>query len=171
MEPTPAVTPEIIRPNLGCRSFDVDGVTYTRTDSLALGRHIILQRFQVELLYDTDIPGIQKTVQAAIEAFNANKSFDGVYQLGALRDKMDLIGSNRMRQAEITGLFYLAPGEDPTTYDHGAMLDKVYKQWRAVDRDFFTASAFHLLLHTESHYPPLPAAPGPKTPPPPSPAA
>ncbi|MBF9140847.1 hypothetical protein [Hymenobacter properus] len=165
MEP---VTPTIISPPVDCESFTTpDGTTYTRTDTLALGRARLLQRFQTELQFGTSIPALQKLVMETYAAYNSRRDVDGAQLLGSLKDRLDLLGQNRMREAEIVALFYNAPDEDPTSYDHAAITQKVNVAWRAIDADFFTHAAFKLLLRTATHYPslenlatPEPSAPG-----------
>ena len=142
----------IIQPALGCSSFEVGGVTYTRTDTLALGRGRLLQKFQTELQFDTTYRGVVDTVGKARAELNAGRWADGLYSFGQLVEKVNIIGANRVRAAEIVGLFYNAPGEDPTTYDHVAFTEKVYTAWGAVDLDFFTTAALLLLARTSTHY-------------------
>lgn len=162
MEP---VLNQIISPPLDCLSFEVGGVVYTRTDTLALSRARILQRFQTEMLFDVTLRGLVDTVTATRADLNAGKLADGLYKFGQLVEKVNLIGTNRVRQAEIVGLFYNAPGEDPTSYDFTAQQQKVYEAWGAIDGDFFTPQAYALLLRTPTHYPlpPETAAPNPTT--------
>ncbi|KAA9333408.1 hypothetical protein F0P96_10590 [Hymenobacter busanensis] len=115
-----------------------------------------MQRFQTELLFDTTLPGLIETVTAADKEFNSGKLADGFFNFGHLKQKINLIGGNTVRAAEIVGLFYNTAEEDPSVYDHAAMQQKVYQAWRAVDRDFFSAQAWRLLLLTSTAYPPLP---------------
>lgn len=153
------VTPAIISPDPDCLSFEVGGVVYTRTPTLALSRARILQRFQTEMLLDTRLPGLVKSIDETAAALNEGKLLDGLHLFGQLRDKVNLIGANRVREADICGLFYNAPGEDPTAYDFNAQQAKVYEAWAGVDVDFFTWQAYALLLRSPTAYPLPPAAP------------
>ncbi|GAB2865973.1 hypothetical protein [Hymenobacter ruber] len=151
----PVTPPAIISPPLNCDSFEAGGVTYTRTPTLALGRARLLQRFQTELQFNMGIPAVQRALVEVVADLNGLKLVDGCAKLRRLMDGADLLGANRMREAEIVALFYNAPDEDPTTYDHAAITRKVDTAWGAVDADFFTRQAFAQLLRTSTHYPSL----------------
>ncbi len=156
---------DILSPEIGCESFEVNGLTYTRTDTLAVGRARLLQKFQVELQFDTTYRGLLDGVTQARADLNAGRLLDGMVAFGNLVEKLNLIGANRLREAEICGLFYNAPDEDPTRYDHAAFTDKVYSRWEGIDQDFFTYSALALLGRTSTRYPQAPApAPLPSPP-------
>ncbi len=159
-----SVTPTILSPEIGCTSFTVGGTVYTRTDTLAVGRARYLQKFQVELQFDASFRGIVEGVSKARADMNAGRLLDGLTAFGNLVEKINIIGANRLRAAEICGLFYNAPGEDPTGYDHAAFTEKVYTAWGAVDADFFTLTALSLLGRTSTHYPPAPVAVPPPEP-------
>jgi hypothetical protein len=155
MEPG-VVTPAIVQPEIGCASFEVNGVVYTRTESLAVGRARLLQKFQTELQFDTTYRGVLEGIAKAKADLNAGRLLDGMTAFGNLVEKLNLIGANRLRAVEVAGLFYNAPDEDPTTYDHAAFTEKVYTAWGAVDADFFTLTALSLLARTSTRYPLVP---------------
>ncbi len=142
----------IISPPLGCLSFEVDGVVYKRTPTLALGRARIFERMLLELQFGATTKGIVETFMEGYSLLNASKWADGITKFGLLKEKLNLLGANRILQAEIVGLFYNAPGEDSSTYVLADFQEKVYTAWRAVDRDFFISQCYLLLTSTESRY-------------------
>jgi len=142
--------PGIISPELDCESFVVDGVVYTRTTTLTVGRARILEKLTAELQYGCSFVDAIKAYMAAKADLNAGKLADGLFKFGQFGERLDIIGMNRMPKAELVGLFYNAQGEDPA--DLSGLKDKVYTAWRAVDRDFFSSQAFQLLTSTRSHY-------------------
>lgn len=142
--------PGIVSPELDCEAFVVGGVAYTRTKTLTVGRARILEKLTAELQYGCNFLDIIKAYMAAKADLNANKLADGLYKFGQFGERLDIVGMNRMPKAELVGLFYNAPGEDPA--DTAGLQAKVYTAWRAVDRDFFSSQAFLLLTSTRSHY-------------------
>lgn len=154
MEPG-AIIPSIITPPLDCESFEVNGVTYTCTSTLALGRARLLQRFRTELQFNLTIAGVQQQLVEMRAAFNGQRYVDGCVLLDKLMDGTDILGQNRIREAEIVALFFNAPDEDPTAYSYDAIKQKVETAWRAVADDFFTRKALLLLLRTSAVYPSL----------------
>jgi hypothetical protein len=154
MEPG-ALTPTIITPPLDCESFEVNGVVYTCTSTLALGRARLLQRFRTELQFNLTIAGVQQSLMQMREFLKASNHYDSCVLLDKLIDGSNLIGANRIREAEIVALFFIAPDEDPTTYSYESIKQKVETAWRAVSDDFFTRKAVLLLLRTSGPYPSL----------------
>ena len=158
---------QIITPPLLCLSFTVGGIEYTRTDTLALGRARLLEKFLVELQFESTYRGVLSTFDKGWEELNAGRISDGIFSFGLMREKLNLIGSNRHIPAEIVGLFYNAPGEDCTTYQHGAFTEKVYTSWAPMDSNWLKKKALHLLTTFETDYPPeseTTTAPGPAQP-------
>jgi hypothetical protein len=143
MEPEPVKAPEV-----GCQSFEAGGVTYTRTDTLSLGRAILLQRFQTELQYNMYLPDMQKTVTGAVEDFNKLRFVEGSAKLNRLMDSTDIIASGRLREADIVALFYNRTGEDLANDNYAEVVKAKTAAWRAagIDATFFTAAAWWLLM-------------------------
>lgn len=135
-------------PEVGCESFEANGVPYTRTESLSLGRAILLQRFQTELQYNLYLPDVQKTIMGAVADFNGLKFVDGSAKLKQLADGTDIIGSGRLREADICALFYNSPGEDQASDNYTEVVKNKVAAWRAagIDATFFTANAWWLLM-------------------------
>lgn len=156
------ITADIIQPEPDALSFTVHGVPYTATETLTVARHRILQRLQTELAFDVNIPGLMQQVNEAWAALEAGKIGSGALAVGKLREALNHIGTNRLREVEICALFYNAPGEDPAAYDFQQMQAKV-QAWGAVDRDFFTRAALRLLQLTSTRYPLPGAATAPPT--------
>jgi hypothetical protein len=143
----------IIRPEVGCTSFEADGVTYTRTDSLVLKRSAMLQRYQTELQFNMHIPTVQKELVQLKEHMQKVRFVDAALIVDRLMAGSDLLGQNRFREMEIVGLFYNAPNEDFTEWSYEGIVKPKMHAWRAVDGDFFTLQAFTLLARTSTHYP------------------
>lgn len=143
---------EIISPAPDAESFTVDGTTYTLEPELTVARARMLQRFQLELAYDTSLKGIIDTVDKGWTALNANQLANGIYEFGRLREALTGVGNGRMSDVNICGLFFNAPGEDPG-YDHSAMVEKM-KKWERVAAGFFEVAAFARLTATSARYPP-----------------
>jgi hypothetical protein len=143
----------ILSPEVGCESFEAAGVTYTRTDTLTLGRAILLQRFQTELQFNMYLPTVQQTIVQAIADFNGLKFVDGSAKLKQLADGTDIVGSGRLREADICALFYNAPSEDAAADNYSEVVKAKTAAWRAagVDATFFTGAAWWLLLYMQNH--------------------
>lgn len=156
--------PGILSPELNGPAFTVGGVTYTRTQTLTLARGRLLEKFLTELQFEASYRGLLGTFDKGWAALNAGRIGDGIFQFGLMREKLNIIGATRVIQAEIVGLFYNAPGEDPGSFDFEQFSRKVYTAWGAVDRDFFMQQALSLLSATASHYPLAPASPAPLEP-------
>ncbi|MGI4864149.1 MAG: hypothetical protein ACRYFZ_09530 [Janthinobacterium lividum] len=135
----------IITPEVGCESFEVDGVVYHRTEVLCLGRARLLQRFQTELQYDMSIPAVQQAMVGIAADLNGNKLLDGLKKFGNLMDGLDVLGQNRFRQAEVVALFYDADAHSPADYSYELVKTKV-AAWGAVSSEFFIRAAFGLLV-------------------------
>ncbi|NVO33209.1 hypothetical protein [Hymenobacter lapidiphilus] len=158
----------IIYPHPDADRFTVGGIAYVATQELTVARQRILQRFSVELAADTSISAIIDLVNSSWDHSNAGRIADGIHGIGKLRDALDMIGTNRLRDVEICALFFNAPGEDPGLYEHSAQQAKV-AAWGGVAAGFFTRRAFALLTAPSTAYPPAPGPPPPAGTPPPAP--
>jgi len=159
MEQQRELTPGIISPELDCPAFVVGDTVYTRTATLTVARGRYLGKLLTELHFGAGYRGLLETFDKGWAALNAGKLGDGIFQFGLMREKLNLIGANRLVEAEIVGLFYNYPGEDPGEFDYAELSQKVYTEWAAVDKDFFFAQALALLTTTAAHYPPAPTPP------------
>lgn len=151
----------IISPELDCVSFEIAGVLYRKTDTLALGRGRYLEKFLTELQFEASYRGIVDAFNKGWAELNAGKLADGLFNLGLMRQKLNIVGMSRTIEAELLGLWFVAPGEDATAYDHTAFTEKVYgpNGFARLDRDFIKKKAFQLLTTTESRYPNPPEEP------------
>lgn len=157
MEQTVLITPEA-----DADSFTVSGITYTLQPDLSVDRARILQRYELEFVNDTSIRAVVEAADKTWAELNAGRIADAIYTQGKLRETLNTIGANRLRDVEICALFFNAPGED-MGFDFAAMQAKI-AAWGAVAHGFFMVRAFALLTATSTRYPlPLPPPVQPPT--------
>jgi hypothetical protein len=147
----------IITPEATATSFTVNGITYTQTDGLSVARARIFQRYSLEFGVDMRVQAFINGVDQVWQKLNALSVADGIHLLGQLRDGLNIVGMNRLRDVEICGLFFNAPGEDAGAYDFQAMTAKV-EAWGAVHSGFFMPRALALLSASRGSLYPLPEA-------------
>jgi hypothetical protein len=142
----------LVFPEPNADSFTVGGITYTLEPDLSVARAKVLQRFQLELAYDTSLKGIIDLVDKGWEALNKGQLAAGIFEFGKLRESLNGVGSLRMSDVNICALFFNAPDEDAGSYNHAAMQEKI-KRWEGVAAGFFTVAAFARLSATSTRYP------------------
>lgn len=154
MEP---VLTEIITPAADATSFTVNGITYTQTDGLSVARARIFQRYGLEFGVDMRVQAYITGVDEVWQKLNGLAVADAIHLLGQLRDGLNMVGMNRLRDVEIAALFFNGPGEDAGAYDFQAMTQKI-EAWGAVHSGFFMPRALDLLTASRGSLYPLPAA-------------
>ena len=107
-----APTP-ILAPPADAGAFTVDGVTYTATDGLLVGRLKIFDRLSLEFGADVTLRGLADDLDAVFAALNKADFVEAAYLVRRRRDALNLSGANRLKEVELCGLFFNAPGEDP----------------------------------------------------------
>lgn len=133
-----AVAPfEFLTPPADATSFTVDGVTYTMTDGLLVGRGRYLDKMVTEALYSTNMTEHGKNLAALREAMNKVNFVEAAALVQRFIDGHNMVAYNRLRAVEICGLFFNAENEDPSVYDFQAMQQKCYGPFAKVHRDFF----------------------------------
>ncbi|OGX80835.1 hypothetical protein BEN47_06145 [Hymenobacter lapidarius] len=139
------IIPEIITPEPDATSFTAKGVTYTMFDGLLTGRSRFYDRLSIEFGLDTKLPGIIDGLDTLKASFNKLDFVKAASTVELLRQGINIIGANRVREVEIVGMFFNAPEEDPSKYDFAAMQAKCYGAWEGVHSGFFLLAAIRCM--------------------------
>jgi hypothetical protein len=143
MDPGLTEVPQIISPPASATSFEAGGIVYTATDDISIPRYRILQQWEVEFGFDGSFKGQWDASTAIKEAIDQRKSISEIAYINeSTRRGITQIDRKEVYQLKVVSLWFNAPDEDPTTYNHAANVAKM-QRWEAagLGMGFFFAKA------------------------------
>ncbi len=135
--------PKIVSPDPTANSFEAGGVVYTATDDISIPRYRILQKWEVEFGFDGSFLGQWEASTAIKEAIDQRKSISEIAYINeSKRRGITKIDRNEIYELQVCALWFNAPDEDPTVYNHNVIVDKM-QRWEAAGLGmiFFFAKA------------------------------
>lgn len=124
-------TPQLLTPPAGADSFTIDGVTYTATADICIGRYKQLQIWEIACGFDQPFAEIWAATTEIKAAIDERKSISEIAYINErVRRGMQAVERKDVFQLLVVSLWFLAPDEDPTQYDHALNIAKV-NRWEA----------------------------------------
>lgn len=130
MEPTLA-PPQLITPPLAANSFEAGGVVYTASDDISIPRYRRYQAWALEFGFDASFRSQYQDKLEIRRLINEQKSISEIAYVNESSIRgMQNVDRDLIFELCVCSLWFNAPGEDPTVYNHEAALAKM-NRWEA----------------------------------------
>jgi hypothetical protein len=124
-------TPQLITPPLDANSFEADGVVYTATDDISIPRYRRYQAWALEFGFDASFRSQYQDKLEIRRLINEQKSISEIAYVNESSIRgMQNVERNEVFELCVCSLWFNAPDEDPTVYNHEAAVAKM-NRWEA----------------------------------------
>lgn len=136
------VVTELKMPDLQAKSFIANGTEYFIAESISIERLRIKNRLDIAHGYGGDFGQVFKSVKAAYDKLNEQKTADASYELRKLMEGMVNVDEGEIGSVRLCTLFMNTLGEDVRYYNK-AVMDKKIADWEkeGIDVNFFLLKA------------------------------